>query len=111
MIASDKVEGTQVFDRNGEKLGTVRKVMIGKLDGQVRYVVMSCGGLFGFGEDSFPLPWDGLDYDTKLGGFKLKGVTKEDFQRDKAPSHGRDEQPNWSEDYDRKLRLYYIRTA
>lgn len=111
MIASDKVEGTAVFDSNGEKLGTTRKVMIGKLDGQVRYVVMGCGGLFGFGEDSFPLPWDGLDYDTKLGGFKLNGVTKEDFQKNKAPSHARDQEPDWSEDYDRKIRLYYIRTA
>lgn len=111
MIASDMVEGTEVFDSNGEKLGTVRKVMIGKLDGQVRYVVMGCGGLFGFGEDSFPLPWDGLDYDTQLGGFRLKGVTKEDFQREKAPSYGRDEQPDWSGDYDRRIRAYYIRTA
>ena len=111
LIASDKVEGTGVFDSKGEKLGTVRKVMIGKIDGQVRYVVMGCGGLFGFGEDNFPLPWDGLDYDTKLGGYKLKGVTKEDFQREKAPSYGRDEQPDWSGDYDRKIRLYYFRTA
>ena len=111
MIASDKVEGTQVFDSKGEKLGTVRKVMIGKLDGKVRYVVMGCGGMFGFGEDSFPLPWDGLDYDTQLGGFKLKGVTKDDFSREKAPSHARDKEPDWSDDYDRRIRLYYIRTA
>lgn len=111
MIASDKVEGTAVFDRKGEKLGTVRKVMIGKRDGQVRYVVMGCGGLFGFGEDSFPLPWDGLDFDQELGGFKLKGVTKEDFERGNAPRHGRDEEPNWSNDYDQQIRLYYFRTV
>ena len=111
LISSDKVEGTNVFDSNGEKLGTVRKVMIGKYDGQVRYVVMGCGGMFGFGEENFPLPWDGLDYDTKLDGYKLKGVTKEDFQKNKAPSYGRDEEPNWSDDYDRSVRLYYFRTA
>lgn len=111
MIASDKVEGTKVFDRNGEKVGTVRKVMIGKLDGKVRYVVMGFGGLFGMGEDSFPLPWDGLDYDTELGGFKLRGVTKDDFQQERAPSYGRDQEPDWSDDYDRTIRLYYLRTA
>ena len=61
MIASDKVEGTPVYDRAGEKLGTVRKVMIGKLDGQVRYAVMGFGGLFGMGEDNYPLPWDALE--------------------------------------------------
>ncbi len=111
LIASDKVEGTTVYDKAGEKVGTVRKVMIGKMDGQVRYVVMGFGGLFGMGEENFPLPWDGLDYDTKLDGYKLKGIGKEEFQKDKAPSYGRHEEPNWSEDYDRKVRLYYIRTA
>ena len=111
LIASDKVEGTSVFDSKGEKIGTTRKVMIGKLDGKVRYVVMGCGGLFGMGEDNFPLPWDGLDYDTELGGFKLKGVTKDDFSANKAPSYGRDEQPDWSDEYDRKIRLFYLRTA
>ena len=40
-------------------------------------------------------------------GYKLNGVSKEDFQREKAPSFGRDEQPNWSADYDRKIRGYY----
>ena len=111
LIASDKVEGTAVYDSRGEKLGTTRRVMIGKLDGQVRYVVMGCGGVFGFGEDDFPLPWDGLDYDTELGGYRLNGVTKDDFSAEKAPSHPRGEQPDWSDDYDRRIRLYYIRTA
>lgn len=111
LIASDKVEGTNVFDSTGEKLGTVRKVMIGKMDGQVRYVVMGCGGLFGFGEDSFPLPWDGLEYDTSLDGYRLRGVTTEDFKSNKAPSYSRDTDPDWSEDYDRTIRAYYIRTA
>lgn len=111
MISSDKVEGTSVFDSKGEKVGTVRKVMIGKLDGQVRYVVMGMGGMFGFGEDNFPLPWDGLDYDTDLDGYKLKGVTSEDFKANKAPSYGRDEEPDWSDDYDRSVRMYYLRTA
>ncbi|HET6534653.1 MAG TPA: PRC-barrel domain-containing protein [Sphingomicrobium sp.] len=111
MIASDKVEGTSVFDSNGEEVGTVRKLMIGKMDGQVRYVVMGMGGMFGFGEDSFPLPWDGLDYDTRLDGYKLKGVTKDDFKANKAPSHPRNEEPGWSDDYDRTIRAYYIRTV
>lgn len=111
LIASDKVEGTKVFDSRGEQVGTVRKVMLGKMDGQVRYVVMGMGGIFGFGEDNFPLPWDGLEYDTDLGGYKLKGVTKNDFSVRKAPSYGRHDEPQWSDDYDREIRLYYLRTA
>ena len=111
MIASDKVEGTTVYDSNGEKLGTTRKVMIGKYDGQVRYVIMGFGGLFGMGEDNYPLPWDSLDYDTQLNGYKMKTLTKDDLGKNKAPSYGRDDQPDWSEDYDRSIRLYYFRTT
>ena len=40
LIASNKVEGTPVFDRAGEQLGTVYNVMIDKVSGQVAYVVM-----------------------------------------------------------------------
>lgn len=111
LIASDKVEGTEVFDRQGEKLGTVRKLMIGKIDGQVRYAVMGFGGLFGMGEDNYPLPWDSLEFDTQLGGYKLKSLSKDELDKDKAPSFGRDEQPDWSNDFDERIRLYYFRTA
>ena len=111
LIASDRVEGTSVFDSKGEKLGTVRKVMIGKLDGNVRYVVMGFGGMFGMGEDNYPLPWDALDYDTRLEGYKMKNLSKGDLDKNKAPSYGRSEEPSWSEDYDRKIRLYYIRNV
>ena len=52
-----------------------------------------------------------LDYDTKLDGYKMKTLTKDDLSKDKAPSFGRNEDPNWSEDYDRSIRLYYFRTA
>ncbi|HUE78182.1 MAG TPA: PRC-barrel domain-containing protein [Sphingomicrobium sp.] len=111
LISSDKVEGTTVFDRTGEKLGTVRKLMIGKLDGQIRYVVMGFGGLFGMGEESYPLPWDSLEFDTKIGGYRMKNLVKDDLDREKAPSFPQGKDPDWSEDYDRTIRLYYFRTA
>jgi hypothetical protein len=111
LIASDKVEGTSVFDSKGEKLGTVRKLIIGKIDGKVRYAVMGFGGLFGMGEDNYPLPWEALDYDTRLEGYKMNSLSKDDLDRDKAPSYGRNEEPNWSEDYDRRIRHYYTPAA
>ena len=110
LIASDRVEGTPVYDRDGEKLGTVRKLMLGKIDGQVRYVVMGSGGLFGFGEDDVPLPWDSLDFDTELGGYKMRSLAKADFDKDKAPSFERNQEPDWSQDFDQTIRLYYFRT-
>src|SRR4051812_28383392 len=50
LIASNKVEGTAVYNRQGEHLGTVYNFMVGKRSGQVAYAVMSFGGLLGMGD-------------------------------------------------------------
>ena len=41
LIASDKVEGTAVYNRAGDRLGTVYNFMVDKYSGQVAYAVMS----------------------------------------------------------------------
>jgi hypothetical protein len=69
LIASDKVEGTPVRRSDGEKIGTIERVMIEKRSGQVAYAVMSFGGFLGIGESYHPLPWGVLTYDTRLGGY------------------------------------------
>ena len=77
LIASNKVEGTAVYDRAGAQLGTVLNFMVDKVSGQVAYVVLSFGGFLGFGEEHHPLPWRALTYDTRLGGYVV------DIDRDK----------------------------
>jgi hypothetical protein len=69
MISADKVVGTSVYNRQGEKLGSVYTLMLNKLNGQVAYAVMSFGGFLGIGESYHPLPWRILSYDTALGGY------------------------------------------
>ena len=69
LIASDKVEGTKVYNPEGEKLGTVANVMIDKRSGKSEYAVLEFGGLFGLGSDHYPLPWDMLTYDIDQGGY------------------------------------------
>jgi sporulation protein YlmC with PRC-barrel domain len=56
LIASDKVEGTSVYDRNGTKLGSVCNLMVDKRSGQVAYAVLSFGGFLGMGTSYHPLP-------------------------------------------------------
>jgi len=62
LIGSDKVEGTPVYRSNGERAGTIERVMIDKTTGKVAYAVMSFGGFLGIGEDYYPLPWSLLTY-------------------------------------------------
>jgi sporulation protein YlmC with PRC-barrel domain len=68
-IAADRVEGTEVYNTQGEHLGEVEDVIIDKQSGKVAYAVMSFGGFLGIGEKYHPVPWSMLKYDTRQGGF------------------------------------------
>lgn len=83
MIGSDKVEGTPVFRSNGDRIGTIERVMIDKMTGKVGYAVMSFGGFLGIGDDYYPIPWSLMTYNEDLGGYEvnitddqLKGAPK-----------------------------------
>jgi len=107
LISSRKVEGTAVYDRAGEELGTVDSFMVDKVSGQVAYVVLSFGGFLGLGENYHPLPWRALTYDPRLGGYVV------DIDKDKladAPRHGRDEDPFVDTEYGSKVDAYYKTT-
>jgi hypothetical protein len=105
LISSDKVEGTAVYNRQGEKLGSINSVMIDKVSGQVAYAVMSFGGFLGMGESYHPLPWDVLDYDTRMGGY----VVDLDAETLKGgPTYGPDETVDWRDEaWNRRLHDYY----
>ena len=71
LIASDKVEGTAVRRSNGEKLGTIQRVMIDKVSGKVAYAVMTFGGFLGIGDEYRALPWSVLRYNERLDAYEL----------------------------------------
>ena len=54
LIASDKVAGTAVYNRQGERLGSVYNFMVDKHTGKVAYAVMSFGGFLGIGDSYHP---------------------------------------------------------
>ena len=72
LIASNKVEGTAVYNREGERLGSVYNFMVDKVSGQVAYAVMSFGGFLGIGDSYHPLPWKSLTYDTEHGRLRRR---------------------------------------
>ena len=104
LIASNKVEGTAVYNREGEKLGSVYNFMVDKRAGQVEYAVLQFGGLFGIGSDYYPLPWDVLSYDTGQGGYV---VTLDKAMLEKAPRYTTDAQPIFDRNYGREVYGYY----
>ena len=57
LIAASKVNGTTVYNRAGEKLGSVYDVMVDKRSGKAEYAIMSFGGFLGIGDSYHPLLW------------------------------------------------------
>jgi PRC-barrel domain len=94
LISSDKVEGTAVYRSNGDKVGTVERVMIDKISGKVAYAVMSFGGFMGLGKDYYPLPWNLLTYNPQLQGYEVN-VREEQLKG--APKYSEHETWNWTE--------------
>ena len=94
LIASDRVEGTPVRRSNGEKLGTIQRLMIDKVSGQVAYAVLRFGGFLGIGQKHLPMPWSRLSYNRMLGAYQLD-LTKEELAR--APACEADEEFDWGD--------------
>jgi hypothetical protein len=101
LIGSDKVEGTYVYDAKGEHVGSIERVMIEKVRGQVAYAVLQFGGFLGIGSDYYPIPWSSLTYDTSLGGYRLN-ITEGQLKN--APKYSGE---NWDwEDRARGRKVY-----
>lgn len=103
LIASSKVEGTAVYDYDGDRLGTITSFMVDKRSGQAEYAVMQFGGFLGIGADYYPVPWSMLNYSTDHGGYVV------DLDKDmleEAPRYGETE-PEYDADYNRQVYSYY----
>ena len=104
LIASNKVEGTAVYNREGEKLGSIYNFMVEKRTGQVEYAVLQFGGVLGLGSDYYPLPWNVLTYDTSQRGYV---VNLDKTVLDRAPRYAANEEPAFDRDYGEEVYRYY----
>jgi sporulation protein YlmC with PRC-barrel domain len=103
LIASNKVEGTTVYDVRGERIGTINYFMVDKISGQAEHAVMQFGGFLGIGADYYPIPWNLLSYDVTQGGYVVD-IDKE--QLDAAPRYS-DQEPSFDAQYNQQVYTYY----
>lgn len=96
LIASNKVEGTSVYNPEGEKLGSIYNFMVDKESGQVEYAVLQFGGLLGIGSNYYPVPWAALEYDEEQEGYVID-IDKEFLEE--APQFGANEIPRFTSAY------------
>jgi sporulation protein YlmC with PRC-barrel domain len=104
LISATDVQGTDVYDRVGERLGTLLTVMLDKQSGRIAYAILRFGGFLGVGDKHHPLPWQALTYDPALGGYVV------DLDADRlegAPVYGEGELALEDEGFGRRVHDYY----
>jgi sporulation protein YlmC with PRC-barrel domain len=71
LVAAARVEGTEVFNTEGQHLGEVKDVFIDKVSGRAEFATLAFGGVLGVGEKRHPIPWKALTYDPEQNGFVI----------------------------------------
>lgn len=105
LIAASKVNGTPVYNADGEQIGKIFDLLLDKNDGNVAYALISFGGFLGMRNSYHPIPWPVLRYDTRVGGY---GVNLSNEQLEAAPSFTTENAPNWNDRaYDKRVYNYY----
>ena len=104
VISSEKVEGTNVYNPAGEKLGSIDDLMIDQHSGQVRYAVLEFGGFLGMGTDRYPIPWSMLKYDAGKSGYI---VPLDKARLEKAPKYTDERVPTYDTEYGERVNSYY----
>lgn len=63
ILSCSTLTGDQVVDSEGDKLGTLKDIMVDLTEGKVAYAVLARGGFGGMGEKLFAVPWRMLEVD------------------------------------------------
>ena len=86
VISAHRVEGTAVFNLDGERIGRIEDILIEKVSGQITSAVLCYAGALHAGGARFPIPWSCLHYDTARRGYvvdeeQLKAAPQIDHDR------------------------------
>jgi sporulation protein YlmC with PRC-barrel domain len=98
-LTATSIMSDKVLNKAGEKLGSVKDIMIDITTGQIEYVVIEFGGFLGIGEKFFAIPFRLLAVDTVEEALVLN-QSKDDLE--KAPGFDKDHWPKTnSHEFDR----------
>ncbi len=89
-LTATSILSNKVHNKQGEKLGDIKDIMIDITTGQIEYVIIEFGGFLGIGEKYFAVPFRLLTIDTVMEAYIL------DQHREvleKAPGFDKDHWP------------------
>ena len=78
LVPSDRVEHANVYGLDGNKLGTIERLMLDKKSGTVAYAVIKTGGLLS-SHHHYPVRWDALRFEPASEAFVVE-LTLEDLR-------------------------------
>jgi sporulation protein YlmC with PRC-barrel domain len=77
-LSTTSIIGDKIKDRSGKALGKIQEVVVDLTRSDVKYLVLSVGGVFGIGDKFFAVPLNVLTMDVKNKSFQLD-VDKKKF--------------------------------
>jgi len=94
LLSAGTITGDEVHNRLGQKLGSIKDIMLDCHTGSVRYAVLASGGFLGMGDRLFAIPWSALTID----GANHRFVLDVDAERLKAaPGFDKESWPNMAD--------------
>jgi len=105
VLSACSLSSDDVYNPKGEKLGSIKELMLDIESGQIRYAVLSFGGFLSLGEKLFAVPWSALTVDT----VNKRIVMDADEERLKnAPGFDSDHWPNMADStWEKSVHAYY----
>lgn len=81
IVRTEDVISKDVKSPSLEDLGEIKEIVLDKVTGQARYVVLSFGGFLGLGESYYAFPWKSISYNKAEEAFILN-VDKSKLKRE-----------------------------
>ncbi len=105
VVKSFEVLDIDVLDRNCENIGKIEEIILDKMRGEVKYLVLSFGGFLGVGEKLFAIPWNSIRYNEKEKSF-IMDIVKASLKD--APGFDRNKWPDFADKtFGKKISDYY----
>lgn len=105
VLSASSLASDDVYNPKGEKLGSIKELMLDIDSGKVCYAVLSFGGFLSVGEKLFAVPWSALTVDTQ--NKRLVMDTDEDRLKN-APGFDSNNWPNMADaTWEKSVHTYY----
>ena len=94
VLSASSLASDDVYNPQGDKLGSIKELMLDIESGNICYAVLSFGGFLSLGEKLFAVPWSALTVDTKN---KRLIMDTDEERLKKAPGFDADNWPNMAD--------------